>query len=140
MKNPMAGGAEVHLNEIFRRFVEHGNDITLVSSGFEGSSKRDEYDGIRIIRTGTRETFNFTAPYILRKLERSEKFDLVVEDINKVPLYTPLFLKKPLLVIIPHLFGTSVYRETNPIMASYVYLMFTVMQCSRLFLKAQRKI
>ena len=123
MKNPMAGGAEVHLNEIFRRFVERGDDITLVSSSFEGSSERDEYEGIRIIRTGTRETFNFTAPNVLRKLDRSEQFDLIVEDINKVPLYTPLYLKKPLLVVIPHLFGTSVYRETNPILATYVYLM-----------------
>jgi glycosyltransferase involved in cell wall biosynthesis len=32
-------------------------------------------------------------------------------------------VKKPLLVIIPHLFGTTVFRETNPVLASYVYLM-----------------
>ncbi len=123
MANPMAGGAEVHLNEIFSRFIKRGDEITLVSSGFKGGSEIDEYDGIRIIRTGTRETFNFTAPRILSKLERRENFDLIVEDINKVPLFTPLYLKKPLLVIIPHLFGTSVFHETNFLQASYVYLM-----------------
>jgi len=123
MANPMAGGAEVHLNEIFRRFVKRGDEITLVSSGFKGSSENDEYDGIRIIRTGTRETFNFTAPVVLRKLEHRENFDLIVEDINKVPLFTPLYLKKPLLVIIPHLFGTSIFHETNFLLASYVYMM-----------------
>jgi len=123
MANPMAGGAEVHLNEIFRRFVKRGDEITLVSSGFKGSSENDEYDGIRIIRTGTRETFNFTAPGVLRKLEHRENFDLIVEDINKVPLFTPLYLKKPLLVIIPHLFGTSIFHETNFLLASYVYMM-----------------
>ncbi len=123
MANPMSGGAEVHLTEIFRRFVERGDEITLVSSGFEGGAKHDEYCGIKIIRTGTRETFNFAAPRLLRRLEHREHFDLVVEDINKVPLFTPLYLKKPLLVIIPHLFGKTVFRETNAVVASYVYLM-----------------
>lgn len=123
MANPIAGGAEIHLNEIFRRFVKRGDEITLVSSGFKDGSKNDEYDGVRIIRTGTRETFNFTAPGVLRNLDRRENFDLIVEDINKVPLFTPLYLKKPLLVIVPHLFGTSIFHETNFLLASYVYLM-----------------
>ena len=123
MANPVAGGAEVHLTEIFRRFVDRGDKVTLVSSGFEGGGALDEYHGIRIIRTGTRETFNFTVPRLIRKLDRQENFDIVVEDINKVPLLTPLYLKKPILVTIPHLFGSAVFQETNPLVASYVYLM-----------------
>jgi glycosyltransferase involved in cell wall biosynthesis len=123
MANPQAGGAEVHLTEIFQRFVERGDRVTLVSSGFKSGGKSDEYRGIRIIRTGTRETYNFTVPGVVRRLEKSENFDLVVEDINKVPLFTPLYIKKPILAIIPHLFGTAVFREINPLTASYVYLM-----------------
>ncbi len=123
MANPMAGGAEVHLTEIFKRFVARGDRITLVSSGYPGGVVTDEYEGIRIIRTGTRETFNFTAPGLLRKLARTERFDLVVEDINKVPLFSPLYLDLPVLVVVPHLFGTTVFREINPLLASYVYLM-----------------
>jgi len=121
--NPMAGGAEVHLTEIFRRFAERGDEVTLVCSGFAGGGNTDEYHGIRIHRTGTRETFNFAAPRLIRRLEGENRFDIVVEDINKVPLFTPLYLKKPLLVVIPHLFGSTVYRETNPVLATYVYLM-----------------
>ncbi|MFC1693364.1 glycosyltransferase family 4 protein [Candidatus Latescibacterota bacterium] len=123
MANPMAGGAEVHLTEIFRRFVKRGDEVTLVSSGFKGGGKRDDYEGIRIVRTGSRETYNFTVPWVMQRLERAERFDIVVEDINKIPLFTPLYLKKPLLVMIPHLFGSTVYRETNHLVASYVYLM-----------------
>ncbi|MFC1485968.1 glycosyltransferase family 4 protein [Candidatus Latescibacterota bacterium] len=123
MNNPLAGGAEVHLTEIFKRFVERGDRATLVSSGFPGGSDEDEVEGIRVLRTGTRETFNFTAPRLLRRLARAERFDLVVDDINKVPLFTPLTLDLPVLVIVPHLFGTTVFRETNPLFASYVWLM-----------------
>ncbi len=123
LKNPQAGGAEVHLTEIFKRFVARGDRVTLVASNFPGGAREDETDGIRVLRTGTRETFNFAAPRLLMKLARAEKFDLVVEDINKVPLFTPLYLDRPILVIIPHLFGTTVFRETNPLFASYVYLL-----------------
>lgn len=123
MANPMAGGAEAHLTEIFARFAERGDDITLVSSGFPDGSREDEYRGMRVVRTGSRETFNFAAPSLLRRLDRERNFDLVVEDINKVPLFTPLYLRKPILVMIPHLFGTAVYHETNAVLATYVYLM-----------------
>jgi len=123
MANPMAGGAEVHCTEIFRRFVERGDRVTLVSSGFDGGGAEDDYHGIRVIRTGRRETYNFTVPGLIRRLERENPFDLVVEDINKVPLFTPLYMKKPLLVLVPHLFGSTVFRETNPVLASYVWLM-----------------
>jgi glycosyltransferase involved in cell wall biosynthesis len=123
MANPQAGGAEVHITEIFSRFVARGDQVTMMASGFPGCTRTDEYKGIRIIRTGTRETFNFNAPGLLRKLDRAENFDLVVDDINKVPLFTPLYLKKPVLAVIPHLFGKAVYQETNFVFASYVYLM-----------------
>jgi len=123
MANPMAGGAEVHLTEIFERFAARGDDVTLVVSGFSGAGREDERRGVRIIRTGTRETFNFVAPSLLRRLDRENNFDLIVEDINKIPFYTPLYLRKPLLVMIPHLFGNAIYRETNFVLATYVYCM-----------------
>lgn len=123
MANPAAGGAEVHLTEIFTRFVERGDEVTLVCSGFKGGGRFDEYRGINIVRAGNRETFNFAAPPLLSRLDREIDFDIVVEDINKVPLFTPLYLHKPLLVLIPHLFGKAVYHETNAVLATYVYLM-----------------
>jgi glycosyltransferase involved in cell wall biosynthesis len=121
--NPQAGGAEVHITEIFSRFVARGDKVTLVASGFRGGSRCDEYRGIDIMRVGMRETFNFAAPAVLRRLDRRFDYDIVVEDINKVPLFTPLYLHKPVLAVIPHLFGETVYRETNILLASYVYLM-----------------
>ena len=122
-ENPQSGGAEVHLTEIFSRFVLRGDEVTLVSSGFPGGTRTGLHRGIEIVRAGTRETFNFAAPPLLRRLDRRIGFDIVVEDINKVPLFTPLFLDKPVLAVIPHLFGSAVFRETNALAASYVYLM-----------------
>ena len=123
MDNPQAGGAEVHLTEIFRRFVTRGDEVTLLASGYSDGANTGEYEGIRIIHTGSRESFNFLVPGAARRLDRRERFDLIVEDINKIPFFTPLYIRKPLLVMVPHLFGSAVFHETNAVIGSYVYLM-----------------
>lgn len=51
-----------------------------------------------------------------------ERFDAVIEDINKVPFFAPRWAKAPVLAIVPHLFGSTVFAETDPISASYVLL------------------
>ncbi len=65
---------------------------------------------------------NFVLPPVVRGMLRRGRYDLLVEDINKIPFYTPLYRgRTPLVAIVPHLFGATVYRETNPLTASYVY-------------------
>lgn len=120
IKNPYAGGAEVHLHEVFRRIVREGHSVTLVCSQFRGGAPRDIIDGIRVIRVGTRSFFNFTVP--LWYLFFGQKYDVIVDDVNKIPFYTPLYIRKPIVAIFHHLFGKSIFLETNPVVASYVYL------------------
>ncbi len=118
-KNPHAGGAEVHLYEIFGRIAKQGHSVTLVCSQFRGGAPRDYIDGIRIIRIGRRNLFNFAVP--LWYLFFGAKYDVVVDDVNKVPFYTPMYVRKPVLALFHHLFGKSIFLETNPVAASYVY-------------------
>lgn len=122
LKNPYGGGAEVHLEELLRRLVSYGHKVTLFCSGFKGCRPEEMIEGIRIIRRGNRYNFNLIAPLHLRKLVRSEKFDYLVEDINKIPFYTPLYLNLPTLVVIPHLFATTVFEEINFLLGTYIYL------------------
>jgi glycosyltransferase involved in cell wall biosynthesis len=49
----------------------------------------------------------------VRSALRERRYDLVIEDINKLPLYLPLVTRLPLYVIIPHLFGTTVFQEAS---------------------------
>jgi len=118
-KNPYAGGAEVHLHEIFGRIAKQGHSVTLVCSQFRGGAPRDYIDGIRIIRIGKRNVFNFAVP--LWYLFFGAKYDVIIDDVNKIPFYTPLYVRKPVIALFHHLFGKSIYLETNPVAASYVY-------------------
>jgi len=99
-----------------------GHEVWLYCCKTPGLQPYEELDGIKIIRNGNRNTFNFTVKSAYKQRFSIEKFDIVIDDINKIPFYTPLFVKEPLLAISHHFFGKSIFRETNPLSASYVFL------------------
>ena len=122
ISNPQAGGAEVHLEELLRRIVRAGHQVTLFCSGYKGSRPEEVIEGVNIIRRGNRYNFNLVTPWELRKIARKGHFDVLIEDINKIPFYTPLYLKMPTLVVVPHLFSTTVFKEINFLLGLYIYL------------------
>jgi glycosyltransferase involved in cell wall biosynthesis len=122
LANPQAGGAEVHLQEILKRIARMGHQVTLLCSSFPGAKHTEESDGIRIIRKGSRYNFNLVAPFAFKALLKEQKWDIVIEDVNKIPFYTPLYHRLPLLVVIPHLFADTVFKEINFILGLYIYL------------------
>ncbi len=120
--NPLSGGAEIHLYETFRRIAAGGDRVTLFCSHFEGAAEREVIDGIEIIRHGSRNTFNFGVRKYYRKHFQGKGFDVVVDDLNKIPFYTPRYVTEPLVAISHHFFGTSIFRETSLLPGLYVYL------------------
>ncbi len=119
--NPLSGGAEVHLHEVFKRIVAMGNQVTLFCSRHPGSLKRETVDGIEIYRSGGRNNFNFIVPGFYLKHFAKQNFDIVIDDINKIPFYTPMYIRKPLIGLSHHFFGESIYKEAGFIAGSYVF-------------------
>lgn len=122
LSNPYGGGAEVHLEELLRRLVGFGHEVTLLCSGYPGCRSHETIEGVQIIRRGNRYNFNLIVPRHLKRLVRQTRYDLLIEDINKIPFYTPLYLKIKTLVVVPHLFATTVFHEINWVLGSYIYL------------------
>lgn len=123
IRNPLAGGAEVHLHEVFSRIAGMGHDVTLYCSAFPGAPARESLTGISVIREGGRYFFNYRFPLAyLRRFIRAG-FDIIVDDMNKIPFLTPLYVKEPLYGVTHHLFGRSIFLEVNFVLASYVYVM-----------------
>ena len=122
LKNPEAGGAEVHLQEILTRMAGRGHQVTLFAAGYPGGPAEETCAGIRVIRRGNWYNANYVLPFAIRAHLKNNSYDLIIEDINKIPCFLPLFVKQKVLAVIPHLFGATVFRETNPLLASYVYL------------------
>ncbi len=122
LENPQAGGAEIHFFEIFRRLVERGHEVTLIASGWAGAAPSATIDGIRVRRFGGRYSFALHGRGAVRRALRHAQYDIVVEDINKLPLYLPTLTRLPFYVIVPHLFGTTAFREAALPVATIVWL------------------
>jgi len=120
-ENPQAGGAEAHLHEIYGRIARRGHDVTLLCSGWAGCAPETQLDGMTVHRVGGRWDFALHVIAKYRALRRADgPFDIVVEDINKLPLYTPLWVREPVDVVVPHLFGWTAFREAGMAVAATV--------------------
>jgi len=121
-ENPNGGGAEVHLHEIFGRIAGMGHRVDLLASRWPGGSQRAYLDGIDVHRVGSRYSFQFNARKYYRDRLAGNRYDVLVEDLNKIPLYTPRWNGPPVIGLVHHLFGSTIFREAPIHMASCVWL------------------
>lgn len=121
-EHPQAGGAEVHLHEVFGRLVARGHEVRAVVSGWKGAVNRVTLDGIEFRRVGGRHTFPLHAPRAVKAELARRPADVLVEDLNKVPLFTPLWVPGPIVALVPHLFGETAFAEAAWPLAAAVWL------------------
>jgi glycosyltransferase involved in cell wall biosynthesis len=121
-ENPQAGGAEIQLHEVYGRLASRGHEITLLCGGFAGAPARAVVDGIDIHRVGTRLTFPLHARAYWRRYLAPRAPDVLVEDLNKVPLLTPGWNARRLVVLVHHLFGSEAFDELAAPAAALVWL------------------
>jgi glycosyltransferase involved in cell wall biosynthesis len=122
LENPQAGGAEIHLFEIFKRLTGAGHRVRLVCSGWKGAPANARIDGIEVRRVGRRNSFALLGRGAVRRAIRRERPEVVVEDINKLPLFLPTLTDLPFCALVPHLFGETAFQEASWPMAAAVVM------------------
>lgn len=123
LKNPFGGGAEVYLHEVFGRIARAGHEVHLLVCGVPGLSSDEEMGGILVHRRGSRNIFNYQVPAIYKKEFAGSGFDVVIEDLNKLPFYARRFVRGPRVACLAmHFFGKTIFQELPFPLALYVYL------------------
>lgn len=117
-ENPQAGGAEEHLHATFSRIAANGHDVTALVSGWPGCARRANLDGIDVHRAGRRHTFSVAGPLYYQRALAARGFDVVVEDLNKIPMFTPFWVSAPVVLLAHHLFGTTAFQAASPPVAA----------------------
>ena len=109
-KHRFAGGAEVYIHELAKRWVKAGNSVTLFC-GNDGHNEREEViDGVQIIRRGGFYFVYFWA--ILYYLLRFRgQYDVVIDSENGIPFFTPLFARGKKFLLIHHV-HQEVFRKS----------------------------
>lgn len=109
-RNPMTGGAETHVFEIFSRLVRRGHDVTVLVAGFRGGASEEIVDGVRVRRFANRYLYYPMVPWLARR-EAAKGYDVVVDVLNKLPFLSPWFVPRPCMAIVHHLFGSTALRQ-----------------------------
>jgi glycosyltransferase involved in cell wall biosynthesis len=111
-KHAWAGGAEVYIHELAKRWVKEGHEVTLFC-GNDGKNPRSEViDGVKVIRRGGFYLVYFWAFfYYLFGLRKS--VDLVIDTENGVPFFTPLYARKPKFLLVHHVHQEVFRRHLN---------------------------
>ncbi|MHC1625285.1 MAG: glycosyltransferase family 4 protein [Methermicoccaceae archaeon] len=103
----LAGGSETYLFEIVRRLSDRYNFTMLCRNPNikektkEGGSYKEDHN-MRVVRVGGQYTL-YPLAAITYLLRLRKHVDLVIDNINGIPFFTPLYVRKPKIAIIHHL-------------------------------------
>ena len=119
--HPNAGGAELHVHQIFRRLAARGYPVTQLVSQGRGTDEREVLDGVEIRRLGRLRSYYPRVAWTCARETRAGRYDVVVECLNKVPFYSPIYSAVPVLAICHHLFGEVAFQQVAWPIASAVW-------------------
>lgn len=102
LQHPQAGGAEVVNEEIAKRLVEAGHQVTFIVGGFEGGANETKRNGYKIIRLGGKYSlYNEARKYYKANLEGWA--DLVIDEMNTIPFFCKYYVKEKCILFVHQL-------------------------------------
>lgn len=118
IKHQWAGGAEVYLHELTKRWVKDGNSVTQFCSNGTSRPLNEKIDGVQIIRRGGFYTVYLWA-FIYYFLKFRNKFDVILDCENGVPFFTPFYAKEPKFLLIHHV-HQQVFKDSLKFPLSHI--------------------
>ncbi len=115
--SPPAGGLERYLHEIFGRIASYGDEVTILCGTPTGPRPSPCPDRLHIehIKAPMGNMAVRAMVMILGAhrytLARQKQFDIVVDCVNKVPFFTPLYVSQPRVSLQAHFNGLTFYEE-----------------------------
>jgi len=112
LRHSWAGGGEIYIFEQAKRWVKMGNTVTVFCSQdyYKTLPFTEKIDGITICRRGNRiSVYLWAIWYYLIHFRR--RFDVVIDVVNGIPFFTPLFCRLPKVCYVYHIHGKQFFYE-----------------------------
>lgn len=109
-KHRYAGGSEVYIHEIAKRFIKSGYSVTLFCGNDGKSSRYEIVDGIEVVRRGGFYFVYFWA-FLYYIFRFKNKYDTLIDCENGIPFFTPLYARKRTFCLVFHV-HQEVFRRS----------------------------
>ena len=119
LAHPAAGGAEVYTEQVARRWVEAGHEVTLFTAAVEDRPSEELVDGYTVVRRGNRLSVYRAARRWYRKHGRGQ-FDLVIDMVNTVPFLAHTWIDDAPVVAFFHQTAEEVWHFNAPMPVAYL--------------------
>ncbi len=104
-----AGGAEVYIHELAKRWVEAGHRVTMFT-GNDGKQTREEtIEGVDVIRRGG-FYFVYVWAFFYYMFRFRGRFDTIIDCQNGLPFFTPLYANEDIYCLLHHV-HQDVFRQ-----------------------------
>jgi glycosyltransferase involved in cell wall biosynthesis len=94
--HPRAGGAEHLTWRVLQRLAARGWSIEWFSGAYPGAAADETREGVRFVRAGSAMTVHLHA---FRRYARRTDFELVIDEINTIPFFTPWYAARSIALI-----------------------------------------
>lgn len=111
LQHPRAGGSELLVHEQALELSRRGHLVTLFSSSLPAGTSSEQTKAYDIVRTGGRFT---VYPRLVRRMAKEierQKFDAILEHVNGVPWFCPIWAEIPSAAYLYHVVGQTFFQE-----------------------------
>ncbi len=122
-EHPEAGGAEEYVHECMSAWAASGHEVALITANPLPAPREvlNSPDG-PVVRVGSRYRY-----YLEAQREYKAHWvgwaDAVLESVNGVPLFTPLYVEEPIVALFHHIVGGIFFREVPAPLAAVGYML-----------------
>lgn len=102
MRHRFAGGAEVYIESMAKRWAAEGNKVTIFSGNDGVSPKKEIINGVEIFRRGGFYLVYIWA-FIYYIFRFRGKYDVIIDCQNGIPFFTPIYAKETVYCLIHHI-------------------------------------
>ena len=85
--------------EIARRLIKAGNSIEWFAASYPGAPSEETLDGVHVVRAGRQWSVHWHA-FTRYRMSIRRRFDLVIDEVNTMPFFTPLWAGIPSVMLI----------------------------------------
>jgi len=101
--------------------VRWGHSVTWFTAWFPGAAQTENLNGIEFIRLGRQTTVHWNA-WRWYQVHGRTSYDIVVDEINTIPFFTPLYVRARTVAFIPQLAREVWWQEAPLPLAPLGYL------------------
>ncbi|GAB4027962.1 MAG: hypothetical protein Fur0011_7080 [Candidatus Microgenomates bacterium] len=110
LRHKWAGGAEVYIHELAKRWVAMGHQVTVFSGNDGTSIRHEKIDGVRVIRRGGFYlVYAWAFLYYIFRLRG--RYDVIIDSENGLPFFTPIYAREKVFLLIHHV-HQEVFRKS----------------------------